>query len=254
MSQVEYDPLADYYELCNSSVNYDAQAFLVAEAWERYGNPKPPRVLDVACGPGLLSRRLLSQGMTVVGIDLSPHLLVQAAREPGLRVAQADMRRLPFRGAFDIATCLLHTINYMTDDDDLRAALAALRDAVEPGGLVLLDFLAYEPRSEWNSQWSETVTGDGVTIVCRHHQTANWGTMVATDRHTYTVRDGDRVWSVSGEDLLRITSPREMRLFAADVGLEVLQVTGKYALDKGLGWDGGVLVARRPRPPGGTFR
>ncbi len=247
MSQVEYGPLADYYELCNASVNYDGQAELVAEAWARFGDEGQPRVLDVACGPGLLSRRLLARGMSVRGVDLSPALLAQAAREPGLRVVQADMRCLPFREGFDVAACLLHTINYMIDDPDLRATFAALRDAVEPGGLVILDFLAYEPRSEWNSQWSETVADDELTISCQHHQIADWHTMVATDRHTYTVRQGDRVWSASGIDLLRITCPREMRFFAEEAGLEVLQITGKYALDKGLGWDGGVLIARRPR-------
>ncbi len=246
MSQVEYGPLADYYELCNESrVDYDGQASLIREAWARFGGGRRPRVLDVACGPGLLSRRLVALGMEVVGIDLASALLTQAASRPGVRVVRADMRRLPFRRAFHVAACLLHTINYMTEDDDLRAAFVSISEALRRGGLAIVDFLAYEPRREWNAKWSHTVAGDGVRIICEHHQTADWRAMVATDRHTYTVHECDRVWSASGVDRLRITGAHEMAAFAEDGGLEVLTVTGKYALGKGPGWDGGVVVARR---------
>jgi SAM-dependent methyltransferase len=246
MSQVEYGPLAEYYELCNgTSVDYDGQARLVAEAWARFAEGPVPRVLDVACGAGLLSRRLLAAGAGVVGVDLSPALCVQAGRVPGLRVVRGDMRGLPFVEAFDIATCLLHTINYMTGDADLAAAMGSMAAAVRPGGLVILDFLAYEPRQEWNARWTYTVAGDGVTIICDHDQTADWQTMVATDRHTYTVREAGRVRSVQGVDRLRITSAAELRSFAGAVGLTVLALTAKYALDRAPGWDGGVLIAQR---------
>jgi len=246
MSQVEYGPLAAYYELCNESfVDYDGQASLVRDAWARFGGTRCPRVLDVACGAGLLSKRLLALGLDVVGIDLAAALVAQAAARPGARVVQADMRRLPFDRAFHVAACLLHTMNYMTEDADLHAAFAAIHHALKSGGLAIVDFLAYEPRREWNAQWSQTVVGHDVRIVCEHHQTADWRAMVATDQHTYTVHERDRVWSASAIDRLRITSPTEMGTFAEEAGLEVLTIAGKYALDQGLGWDGGVLIARR---------
>ena len=59
MSQVEYGPLAQYYELINEScVPYDAQAAFVCELLDEF-HPAGgrPRVLDVACGTGLVSFR-----------------------------------------------------------------------------------------------------------------------------------------------------------------------------------------------------
>jgi hypothetical protein len=60
------------------------------------------------------------------------------------------------------------------------------------------------------------------------------------------VREPDRTWSVSGEDHLRITSADELRTFTERAGLEPIVVCGKYDLNAGLGFDGGVVVARKP--------
>jgi len=248
MSQVEYGPLAQYYELINEScVPYDAQAALVCALLEE-SHPigERRRVLDVACGPGLLSRRLQARHVEVVGIDLAEALLAQAVARRRGRFVRADMRWQPFSaGSFDVACCLLHSANYMTRDEDLALVFSGIADALRPGGMAAVDFIAYEPRSEWKAQWSETIRAADVTIVTEHDQTPDWTTMVAIDRHTYTVREAERTWTASGEDHLRITSAGEMRRFAEEAGLEPITVCAKYALHAGPGSDGGVLVARK---------
>lgn len=247
MSEVEYGPLADYYELINEhSVPYDDQARFVEAAWEAFGREATvPHVLDVACGPGLLARRLIERGLRVVGFDLSDKLVRQTKRLSGGHFLLADMRRPPFRPALDIACCLLHTINYMTADEDLSAAFGAIAASLKPGGLAVVDFIDYVSRSDWNGEWRETVKGDGITIVCQHDQEADWRTMVATDRHTYTVHEAGKTWAASGVDRLRITCAAEIITFAGRSGLERLAVTGKYGLNKKPGFDGGVVVARK---------
>jgi SAM-dependent methyltransferase len=248
MSQVEYGPLAQYYELINEScVPYDDQAaFVLALAEEFLPSRSRPRVLDVACGPGLLSKRLIRCDLEVVGIDLAEALLTQTAARGRGRCACADMRNLPFGECFDLACCLLHTINYMTRDEDLGLALSSIAGSLVPGGVAAVDFIAYSPPSEWQAAWRETIRTSKVEIICEHYQTPDWGTMVAVDRHVYTVREPDRTWSVSGEDHLRITSADELRTFTERAGLEPIVVCGKYDLNAGLGFDGGVVVARKP--------
>jgi ubiquinone/menaquinone biosynthesis C-methylase UbiE len=69
------------------------------------------RVLDLACGPGTLSRRLADQvspGGEVVGVDLAPGMieLARAARIPNSRFEVMDIERLTFAdGYFDAAVC-----------------------------------------------------------------------------------------------------------------------------------------------------
>jgi ubiquinone/menaquinone biosynthesis C-methylase UbiE len=69
------------------------------------------RLLDLACGPGNLTRRLaplVAPGGEVVGVDLAPGMIALAR---GLAIANArfevmDIERLTFEDAsFDVATC-----------------------------------------------------------------------------------------------------------------------------------------------------
>jgi SAM-dependent methyltransferase len=69
-------------------------------------------VLDVACGPGNVTRRLLGwigKPGLVVGLDASPSMLERAVRDtdaPNAAYVRADAHRLPFRDAsFDAVCC-----------------------------------------------------------------------------------------------------------------------------------------------------
>ena len=69
------------------------------------------RILDLACGPGTLSRRLAAKvapGGEVVGVDLAPGM-VELARSAGIDNARfeiMDIERLSFaEGSFDAAIC-----------------------------------------------------------------------------------------------------------------------------------------------------
>src|SRR5215468_10003128 len=59
--------------------------------------PGPARVLDAACGPGMVSRYLLSQRpeLDLLGTDLAPRMVELArAAVPSARFAVHDCRRL----------------------------------------------------------------------------------------------------------------------------------------------------------------
>jgi ubiquinone/menaquinone biosynthesis C-methylase UbiE len=101
------------------------------------------RVLDIACGPGVLLPTLSSCADTVVGIDLTLRSLQLArkAETPGSRfLVRGLSENLPFRsGCFD-ATVLRLALHHFLEP---VAALASARSALRPGGrLVVLDLLA----------------------------------------------------------------------------------------------------------------
>ncbi|MFF4549392.1 class I SAM-dependent methyltransferase [Streptomyces sp. NPDC001435] len=95
------------------------------------------RLLDLACGTGIVTRRLAAArpDMTVTGADLAHGMArMAAARLPG-SVVLADSRRLPFPdGTFDAITSvwLLHL---MDDPADVGSILAECSRVLRPGGV-----------------------------------------------------------------------------------------------------------------------
>ncbi len=98
-------------------------------------DPRPgERVLDVGCGDGALTEKLLEAGCRVVAIDAS-EAQVRAARRRGLDARVADVTALDFEGEFDAAfsNAVLHWIR------DPDAALAAIHRALAPGGRLVAE-------------------------------------------------------------------------------------------------------------------
>ena len=129
--------------------------------------PPDPRVLDIACGKGELLFRLAERigggagaGFRAVGVDVSPFFVAELRSAAALRVPAADLEILemdgadyrPDPGTFDLACCLGASWVF----DGHRGTLHALREAVRPGGQVLVGepFWRSEPDPAYLS-WSE---------------------------------------------------------------------------------------------------
>ena len=106
------------------------------------GEPRPRRVLDIACGAGRHARAFEALGIPVVGLDLSRPLLDRAKEVSRAALVQGDIRALPFRsGEADLAVNLFTSFGYFQTDRDHQQALDEMLETVRPGGWFVLDFL-----------------------------------------------------------------------------------------------------------------
>ncbi|MGH3177866.1 MAG: class I SAM-dependent methyltransferase [Streptosporangiaceae bacterium] len=106
-------------------------------------------VLDIGCGPGSLSVRLLERlpRATVIGIDADPVSLAlgRAAYQdvPGLRFADLDLRvpgwsaRLGLSPQTCVDAAVSTTALHWLPEQELRAMYAELTTVLRPGGLLL---------------------------------------------------------------------------------------------------------------------
>jgi ubiquinone/menaquinone biosynthesis C-methylase UbiE len=119
---------------------------------------RSPRVLDVACGTGMLLQRLLAQlpAIEANGVDASEDMLAQARialkGQPRVHFARAEIgpdatAELPYvPETFDLITCT----NALHGLLDAEATLSGLRQLLALGGqLVLEDFARREPPFPW---------------------------------------------------------------------------------------------------------
>jgi 2-polyprenyl-3-methyl-5-hydroxy-6-metoxy-1,4-benzoquinol methylase len=99
--------------------------------------PPKPRILDVGCGPGVESRRLVDLGAEVVGIDLSEKSLqlarqyVPQARFLRMDVLDLDFASSSFDGVLDSAVLFHFT------EDEQRHILKTIHRILNRDGLLL---------------------------------------------------------------------------------------------------------------------
>lgn len=108
-------------------------------------------LLDAGCGTGRYALELARRGYVVHGIDVSAELIAQATRSIGnlsnsVSVTVGDILALP-PSRHDVILCR-GVLNDILDDESRKAAFAAFRRALRPGGVVILDVREWEATAE----------------------------------------------------------------------------------------------------------
>jgi SAM-dependent methyltransferase len=93
-------------------------------------SPQPgERILDLGCGDGVLTERLVEAGASVVGVDTSPEMIA-AARAKGLDVRLVDAASITFVNEFDavFSNAVLHWVR------NASGVARGVFRALKPGG------------------------------------------------------------------------------------------------------------------------
>jgi SAM-dependent methyltransferase len=92
--------------------------------------PSPgERILDLGCGDGVLTKKIIETGATVVAVDAAPDM-VAAARARGIDARVINGHDLPFESEFD-AVFSNAALHWMRDQD---VVLAGVHRALKPAG------------------------------------------------------------------------------------------------------------------------
>lgn len=103
-------------------------------------------VLEIGCGSGLLTKKLIAAGHRVIATDASPAML-DLAREfvgdgaEGLRRLTIPDDPLP---KVDAIVAIGHPISYLPDAESIDSALVSMAGALNPGGLLAIDICDLE--------------------------------------------------------------------------------------------------------------
>ena len=93
-------------------------------------DPKPgERILDLGCGDGKLTAKIVAAGAQVVGVDASP-AMVECALGNGVDARVCNAEALSFNSEFD-AVFSNAALHWVRDQD---AMLAGVKRALKPGG------------------------------------------------------------------------------------------------------------------------
>ena len=116
-------------------------------------NPQPnEKMLDVACGQGVLCRLLGGRGVTATGIDASAELVKLAReRDPASSYLVGDARNLDFldESSFDAAACVLAIQNIQP----IQPVFTGLARALKPGGRFVIAMMHPAFRGPKETSW-----------------------------------------------------------------------------------------------------
>jgi ubiquinone/menaquinone biosynthesis C-methylase UbiE len=137
--------------------------------------------LDLSCGPGNLTRRLIENaaGRLVVGVDLSRHMLsVAGRRAPGAELVRADASALPFaQGAFGAVVNLAALDLYPSAR---RVVLEAAR-VLAPGGRWIASSFVARPSAASRfiaaATGSQAVTLEGLRAMAEDAGLVDWAAL-----------------------------------------------------------------------------
>jgi trans-aconitate methyltransferase len=94
------------------------------------------RILDLGCGDGQLTQRLMATGAEVTGVDASAEMAA-AARARGINAIQSSAEAMPFADASFDAVFSNAVLHWVRDHD---AMLAAVHRVLRPGGQFVAEF------------------------------------------------------------------------------------------------------------------
>ena len=117
-------------------------------------------VLEIGCGAGALTRQLIDAGHEVLATDASEAMLDLLSA----LVPEADSRLLrmpsdPVPAARAIVS-VGHMVNYLDSAEDVREAITSMAEAVEPGGILIMDVCDLTYGAARSGVIHSTVTGD----------------------------------------------------------------------------------------------
>jgi SAM-dependent methyltransferase len=136
----EYDRIGDRY---SEAKQQPFRIHLEAYTLERLaGDVRGARVLDLACGDGIYSRRFMKRGAAeTIGIDASEEMVALGRHaeqiEPlGCRYRHGDVKDAGQLGSFDVVVAA-YLFNYAASRAELRCLCAVAAQNLRPGGLLI---------------------------------------------------------------------------------------------------------------------
>lgn len=198
-------------------------------------------VLDVGCGTGMLLHRAREAGHTgrLCGLDPGAGMLARARLRADIEWVLGDLGSVSWDREFDLIVMTGHAFQVFVEDDELRAALTAVRSALTDDGR-----FAFETRNpaaraweQWTPDHAVEVTDAAGAVVRQEHQveTPVEGDLVSFTT-TYTCRRWDR--PRLSRSTLCFLDAASLEVFLSDAGLTVEEQFGD--------WDGSPLTDTGP--------
>ena len=195
-------------------------------------------ILEIGCGTGRLSRLLAEEGHQVTGIDLSEAMLASAEKKGGdnIHYINMDMRDLQLSEKFDAVIIPYHTLNLLTDEQDILRTLTGCHSHLRTDGQLLLQLYipsavtADDGNASFQFQMFDRPAGGKIVKEIIKKFSPETGVLEMTERYKIRPMQAGQPNTNFSHTMRLHSAPQEqwMRYIEA-AGFDILSSTNRYS-------------------------
>lgn len=139
-----YTTFAGVYDTFMDNIPYEKWVEYLHDIMEEY-NIHEGTILELGCGTGNMTELLASKGYDMIGVDNSEDML-ELAMEKRLKSGHdilyllQDMQSFELFGTVKAVISVCDSINYVTDEAELKEVFRLVNNYLDPRGIFIFDF------------------------------------------------------------------------------------------------------------------
>jgi SAM-dependent methyltransferase len=211
--------------LCHDPSVVAQEATSIVELLRREG-VESGSVLELACGTCAHAVELATRGFNCSGIDLSQAMLEGARRRASRAGVELDLRSanvidFEWTDPVDAVIFMSETFPLITEFADIKSHFAAVRRALRPGGLYIVDIDAHRHGvGDKHEVWGErTVAIKGGEVEIWHESfPGDWVQGTTRTKMHCRIKLGGATYETQDEWVSRVDSPWNLRVLIESLG------------------------------------
>jgi ubiquinone/menaquinone biosynthesis C-methylase UbiE len=220
-----YGDASRFYDLIHEARGRDPDGeadVLMAEIRRR--NRAARTLLDVACGTGAGMSRM-SESFEVMGLDASDAMLAVAReRCPDMQFVHGDMRSFDLERRFDAIVSLFSGIGYLTEEADMRQAIATMAAHLESGGVLLIEGWVEPDRWLGSTVSADAYESEELAVA---RVVRSWAEGLRSEFSArYTAASSQGFTTIDEHHVMRLSEPTEFEAAYEHAGLSFERLPG----------------------------
>jgi SAM-dependent methyltransferase len=127
-----------YYDLLYIDKDYNLESQYICDTLKRLGCERG-HILELGSGTGRHGRLISKCDYTVLGIEKSPEMILEAETTDRFSCQVGDICNLALGVKFDAILSLFHVVSYLTINESLNSLFNSARIHLNRGGIFLFD-------------------------------------------------------------------------------------------------------------------
>ena len=219
-----YAFLADIYDdlMIMDKSNYDIWRPYI----KKYITGK--KILELASGSGVFAEILKEDGYDVLASDISKAMHQKAKENFDGPYIELDMRDIKLDDSFDGIICILDSLNYLKDEEELLSTFKGISEHLNKSGVFIFDSHALARLDEFKDGYIEEDEIDGI----EYQWTIQSDLITKTISQNFVFYLDDKILKES--HIQRVFEPEMLIRLLKKVGLDVIYIPDFIEKEKDL--------------------